>query len=45
VPEFLCVIDGLGPNMIGDIAVMHKGDIAVSELKAGAQALPELCQP
>lgn len=29
VPEFLCVISGV-VNQIGDIAVMQRGDIAVS---------------
>jgi hypothetical protein len=29
VPEFMCVIDGV-VGQIGDIAVMHKGDIIVS---------------
>jgi hypothetical protein len=31
VPEFLCVINGV-VGQIGDIAVMAKGDIAVSVL-------------
>lgn len=29
VPEFLCAIDGV-VGQIGDIAVMHKGDVIVS---------------
>lgn len=30
VPEFLCVLDGLGTAEIGDIAVMCEGDLVVS---------------
>jgi hypothetical protein len=44
VPEFLCQIVGVG-NQIGDIAVMQRGDIAVSALDlctAGHCALQQL---